>query len=119
MPEDHGLLSPDEEALLKRVERSQLWRLIKDALCFEREQRFSAEPATDQALWKNWGAIEMIQYLLQNSGMFVIRYRRYMDAQEESKLREKAAAVLASQPAPAERTFDSQRSTPEPPTFDL
>lgn len=118
---DAGLLSPDEEELLRRVERSRVWKLIRDALCLEREQLFggnstisglSGHPATTEALWTSRGAILLIQHLLQEGPRLVIWWQRFMVEQAERKAREKSTV-----PTP-EREF-SPLSLDDKPEFDL
>lgn len=91
---DQGLLSPEEEELLRRVEGSQVWQLIRDALCLERETLFAGtssvsglagQPTTTETLWVNRGAILLIQHLLQEGPRLVVWYTRYMDEQAKKQ----------------------------------
>lgn len=119
---DAGLLTPDEEELLRRVERSKVWRLIRDALCMEREQLFggnstisglSGHPNRNEALWTSRGAILLIQHLLQEGPRLVIWYQRYMAEQAERKARDKGTV------ARPEREFSPRSDLDDKPDFDL
>jgi hypothetical protein len=119
---DSPLLSPDEEALLKKVSRSQLWRLIMDALVAQREALFSGhstlpglsgQPATNESLWRSQGAILLIQYLLQNGPAFVVYYQRHRDEQEAERQAKKVKATNA------EREFNPASPMNERPEFDI
>jgi hypothetical protein len=92
--EDRPILTQDEEVLLLRVSRSKVWRLIRDALCLEREELFagnssisglSGHPSTPEALWQNRGAILLIQHLLREGPRCVIWYNRYVAAKAEEQ----------------------------------
>lgn len=120
-PED-GLLTQDEEALVTRIERSRIWRLLRDTLCWEREALFSGtsnvqgllgQPDTNQALWSNRGAILLIQHLLQEGPRLVVWYERYMAEQREQKAREKGTVKKT------EREYSSHPELQEPDNFDL
>ena len=96
-PED-GLLTQDEEALVGRIERSKVWRLLRDSLCLDREELFSGnsgvpgltgQPETNQAMWMQRGAILYIQHLLQGGPRLVVWYERHMADEREKKAREK------------------------------
>lgn len=113
-----GLLSQEEQALLQRVSRSKVWRLIMDALVAEREALFSGhstlpgltgQPATNESLWKVQGAILLVQYLLQNGPAFVVWYQRFKEAQEDTK---------KAKPKMPEREYNPTALN-EPPDFDL
>lgn len=118
-----GLLTPDEQELLRRIERSRVWRLIRDSLCLLREELFAGtssvsglvgQPETNQALWQHRGAILLIQHLLQEGPRCVVWYERYMAEQREQRVREKGTVK-----AP-EREFSSHpelQATPD--DFDL
>ncbi len=125
-PSGEGLLSQEEEQLLARIERSRVWKLIRDALCLERERLFSGcshvsglegQPKTNEALWMNRGATMMAQWLLQESPKFVIWYRRFMAEKAEKRATsEKASELVATDRI--EREY-SARPAAEPPDFDL
>lgn len=121
MMDDKGLLTQDEQVLLRRIERSQVWRLIRDSLCYERENLFgghsdipglTGQPEGVEALMRNRGAILLIQHLLQEGPKLVIWYRRYMAAQAEQKVREKGS------PRTPDREF-SRDEHDERPDFDI
>lgn len=80
--EDAPLYTAEELAEVEKVRKSRLWRLITDALCYRREQLFSATAATSNDLWKQKGAIEEIQALLQRGPLLVVEYQRYMKANQ-------------------------------------
>src|SRR6516165_11683112 len=108
-----GLLTQDEQAIMRRVERSRVWRLLRDAMGWEREELLRQEPQDDRQLWKTWGKIELLGRLLQDSPRNVIWYTRFM------KQREEEAVLPASKQAPEpERTFDPD-GFPEKPQFDM
>ena len=102
---EHGLFSLEEQATLKAVERSKIWRLVRDALMFDREQLLSSQPATSEALWLRWGEITRLSRLLREGPQFVIFYRRAMEAKARAKTEEDA-------------TEPGIPGTAEPPNFD-
>ena len=121
-PDQDGLIPPDDEELLRRVERSQVWRLIRDALCMERERLFagnstisglSGQPSTNETLWMNRGAILLIQHLLHGAPWFVVQYKHHMAEQAEKRVNEKGTM---KQP---EREFTARPATDEKLDFDL
>jgi hypothetical protein len=124
--DEDGILTPEEQALLKKVKRSQVWRLVMDALCYERELLFGGNssisglnglPDSTERLWKIHGAILLIQHLLQEGPQLVIWYRRHMDALETAKQERRAGkdATVEREYAPGETTDGLH----EPPSFDL
>src|SRR5882724_3849036 len=120
--QEEAIFTQEEIALVKSLERSRPWRLIRDALCLERENRFKtlAEGAEPFLIAKQTGAIELIQWLLQEGPRFVVWYRRYMDAQEDAGVKARARKRLdeservEAAPPEVERTYDP---SPEPPEF--
>lgn len=120
-PED-GLLTQEEQDLLRRVERSKVWRLQRDAMCLEREELFngtssiqglSGQPTTNEALWMNRGAILLLQHYLREGPRFVVWYQRHVAEQAE-----KRAAARGTVKAP-EREYSPQPGFDEQPDFDL
>lgn len=115
-----ALFSDEEAALVRSVERSRVWKLLRDALCYEREKRFQelGESNETSLVLKKAGAIELIQWLLQEGPRFVVWYRRYMDAQEDTTVRERARKRLVETEEAAslaERVYDpSLQSPPDP-----
>lgn len=123
---DQPVLKDEEIALLKRVQRSKVWRLITDALCLEREELFSGNSSisglgghagTTEQLWKAQGAILLIQHLLQEGPQLVIWYQRHMEALETAK-----AERRVGKDATTEREYvpgETREGLHEPPSFDL
>lgn len=118
-----GLLTQEEQDLLRRVERSKVWRLMRDSLCWQRELLFSGnsaipglagQPSNSEALWANRGAILLVQHLLQEGPKLVIWYTRYMVEQQEEKARAKAPVKTPEREyAPGSNGLD------ERPEFDI
>lgn len=117
---DAAILSPDEIVLLKRVEKSRMWRLLRDMLCLERERLFAGEsdlpglsdqPETVEALWRSRGAILLIQALLKEGPRLVVWYTRHMAEQAEQRT-QKRGTVRAP-----EREYRADVS--EAPDFDV
>jgi hypothetical protein len=117
---DTGLLTVDEEQLLRRITTSKVWRLIQDALVKTREDLFAGfstiagldtQPTTQETLWINRGAILLAQHLLREGPLFVIWYQRHMAAETEAKALQKAS------PLP-EREYEPSPFR-EKPDFDL
>lgn len=86
MTED-GTFSDEELALIKSVERSKLWRLIRDALALERERLFQRPPSldNDRDIWKQRGALDEVNRLLRNGPHLVVFYERHVRAMREAK----------------------------------
>lgn len=81
--EDTGLYSKAENDQIAAIQRSDVWQAVQDALCWRREQLFGEGITDTSALWKNRGAIEEIQALLQNGPRFVVDYQRFMRRNEQ------------------------------------
>lgn len=77
------MFTPEELALLKTVERSKVWRLIRDSLCLERERLFSQKPESSNDLWRQRGAIEQVNRLLHQAPYLAVYYDRHVRAQKE------------------------------------
>jgi len=118
IPDTDGIFNTDELALLNRISRSKLWRLLQDAMVGEREALFSGhstiaglhgQPSTNEALWQSRGAILLIQYLLQNGPLFVVLYQRQREADEQERLSRKAIQKMPEReynPTPLNETPD-------------
>lgn len=121
-----GLLTPDEQTLLRSVARSRVWKLVQDALFKAREDLFAGmssipgldgEPTTPEALFKNRGAILLVQHLLREGPLFVIWYTRQMEQQREERILKQQATA-----GPTEREFpprDSAFTADKPDGFDI
>jgi len=83
--EPDGGYTPDEQDLMRRVARSKVWRIVRDAMALERERVLAATPTTQIEIAMSWGAVAMLQHLLQAGPRFVVHYQRDMQAREEAK----------------------------------
>ena len=116
-PDRDGILSEEELALIKQVQRSRIWRLCMDALCHRREELFADEPASTEELWQNRGAIKEVQRLLREGPLLMVYYRRYMAEQAEGKARERAERVQTAEPG--EREYATPGASEEAPQLDM
>lgn len=115
MTDDAGLFSQEEQALVRRVERSQVWRLIRDTLAHERELLFATDPKTTEELWAQRGAISQVTRLLREGSSLVVYYQRFMAAEAERKAAEQRQTAVAR----GERVYTPGSAAEEPPQFDL
>ena len=86
-----------EAQIRKSVERSKIWRLIRDALCLERERIYDRRPQTTEELWAREGELRQVQRLLRQGPNLVVIYDRY--AREQ---RAKGAIPIEAEPRPGE-----------------
>lgn len=89
-----GLFSKRELEILRTVSRSKVWRLMRDALCLERERLFNLEPATSNELWAQRGAIKQVNRLLHQGPHLAVYYDRHVRDQE-AKGEQPVASVAA------------------------
>lgn len=87
MPDEQPIYSPDEEKLIAAVKRSRMWKLIRDALVYERERLYCALPdadalGADRRLWMRQGEMAVVQRLLHQAPHLVVIYDRYRRDQE-------------------------------------
>ena len=82
---DSGLFSPEEQSIIRTINKSKIWRLMRDALCLERERLFNRTPslANDREVWIREGALQQVQRLLREGPHLAVYYDRYMRAQAE------------------------------------
>lgn len=79
-----GLFTPHELTILKSVSRSKIWRLLRDALCLEREKLFSRQPSfdNDREIWLREGELRAVNRLLQQGPHLAVYYDRYVRSQD-------------------------------------
>lgn len=71
-----------EAQLLKTVTRSKIWRLMRDALCLERERIYNRRPTATEELWAREGELRQVQRLLHQGPQLVVLYDRYVRSPE-------------------------------------
>lgn len=84
---DSGLYTDREQAIYRTVSRSKVWRLMRDALCLERERLHARlpdpdAPGADRRLWQREGELTQVQRLLRLGPHLVVAYDRYLRDQE-------------------------------------
>jgi len=98
-PNDDSVFSKEDIRVLQAFNRSKTWRVLRDALCFRREQLFNEEESTTEQMWKNRGRILEIQWLLNNAGKLMLQYEAWRRAEAKTS------------PSPGEdATFDAGTS---------
>lgn len=70
-----------EAKLLATVSRSKIWRLMRDALCLERERIYNRRPTSTEELWAREGELRQVQRLLHQGPHLVVLYDRYVHEQ--------------------------------------
>jgi len=86
-----GIYTEQEEAIIRSVSRSKVWRLIRDALCYERECLYNRRAATTEELWTREGELRQVQRLLRQGPHLVVLYDRYVREQAEQAERGESA----------------------------
>lgn len=84
-PSTDSLFSKEDIRTLETFNRSKTWRVLRDALCFRREQLFAKEEDSTRDLWQNRGRILEIQYLLSNAGKLMLQYERWRRAEGKTQ----------------------------------
>lgn len=66
----------EDVALQRKIEQSELWRLLQRALSEVREQVLQTTVTTTEQLWRREGAIGQLTYLLHHTPVLVVWQHR-------------------------------------------